>query len=313
MYLLKSVKSAKTGSAPANKYLHLRKLYIAGILLLSFFAIVNFPKYYDAGLNVENSLMIAFVMLSAIVLFYLERNSSSKGGVHPHEWNSAGGSMHAFSFANYFCPDCGARLWLASAKPDGAVEFCTPGKTLPGTMRFTCPHCLRQFDSEGVRPKQLDTSKLPREKVRDMLGQLKGARAYKLSAEYTRRYLLITVILLLVEIICIRFASARPINLLLPLCVGYFLFVSLINTFTALSTAYYVLDEGAVQKTAWGYRFYGFSATSSLVKLKSDGGAVWALLTGGENLLVSPIVDGWKDMLDELREKAARAGAMVRK
>ena len=62
-----------------------------------------------------------------------------------------------------------------------------------------------------------------------------------------------------------------------------------------------------------GYRFYGFSATSSLEKLKSDGGAVWALLTGGENLLVSPIVDGWKDMLDELREKAARAGAMVRK
>ena len=268
MYLLKSVKSEKAGSAPANKYLHLRKLYIAGILLLSFFAIVNFPKYYDAGLNVENSLMIAFV---------------------------------------------GARLWLASAKPDGAVEFCTPGKTLPGTMRFTCPHCLRQFDSESVRPKQLDTSKLPREKARDMLGQLKGARAYKLSAEYTRRYLLITVILLLMEIICIRFASARPINLLLPLCVGYFLFVSLINTFTALSTAYYVLDEGAVQKAAWGYRFYGFSATSSLVKLKSDGGAVWALLTGGENLLVSPIVDGWQDMLDELRKKAARAGAMVRK
>lgn len=288
-----------------KKYAQMRRLCIAGILLLGFYAISAFPGYYEAGLNLNNCLMMGFVLLSAIVLFYLERAYSSKEGARPHDWNSSGGSMHAFSFVRAFCPGCGARLGLAGQKAGELPVFCAPGKVLSEELKFTCPHCRRQYEEEQVVQEYGASSKLSGARAAEIMKEIKGLHPFRLCAEYTRHYLLITIILLLVQISCIYFARLRPVNLLLPLFVGYFLFVSVINTLTAAATRYYVTEKGVVQRTAWGYYLYGFSPKASLIRFPAEGGGfVWGLLTEAENLLISPIIADWEDMLKELKEKA---------
>lgn len=295
-----------------KKYAQMRRLCIAGILLLGFYAISTFPGYYEAGLNTYNCLMMAFVMLSAIVLFYLERTYSSKEGARPHDWNSSGGSMHAFSFARYFCPDCGARLNLASKEDQAPPVFCAPGKVLSENMEFTCPHCLRQYKEENVLQEYEATSKLTGGKAAELLKETKLLHQYRLNAEYTRRYLLVSVILLFVEISCCYFARHRPVNLLLPLFVGYFLFVSVVNTLTSMTTRYIVTERGVVQRAAWSYRLYAFSPKASLVRFPAEGGGyIWGLLTASDNLLISPIIKDWQDMLKELKEKANKANLFI--
>lgn len=288
-----------------KKYSQMRRLCIAGILLLGFYAISAFPGYYEAGLNLNNCLMMGFVLLSAIVLFYLERAYSSKEGAKPHDWNSSGGSMHAFSFVRAFCPDCGARLGLAGQKTGELPVFCAPGKVLSEELKFTCPHCRRQYEEEQVLQDYGASSKLSAARAAEIVKEIKGLHPFRLRAEYTRHYLLITIILFFIQISCIYFARLRPVNLLLPLFVGYFLFVSVINTLTAAATRYYVTEEGVIQRTAWDYYLYAFSPKASLIKFPAEGGGfVWGLLTEAENLLISPIIAGWEDMLKEMKEKA---------
>ena len=207
-----------------KKYAQMRRLCIAGILLLGFYAISAFPGYYEAGLNLNNCLMMGFVLLSAIVLFYLERAYSSKEGARPHDWNSSGGSMHAFSFVRAFCPGCGARLGLAGQKAGELPVFCAPGKVLSEELKFTCPHCRWQYEEEQVVQEYGASSKLSGARAAEIMKEIKGLHPFRLCAEYTRHYLLITIILLLVQISCIYFARLRPVNLLLPLFVVYFLF-----------------------------------------------------------------------------------------
>ncbi len=290
---------------PRKKYSQMRRVCIAGILLLGFYATTNFPAYYDAGLNTGNCLMMGSVMLSAIVLFYLERSYSSKEGARPHDWNTSGGSMHAFSFARCFCPDCGARLSLAAQKKGGGLVFYVPGKAPEENVKFSCPHCRRQYDEDKIARDYNAPSRLKSAEAAGMLEDIKYARKFKLSAEFTRHYMLVALVLLLVEISCVYFARLRPVNLLLPLFVGYFLFVALINLYTAIVSRYSVADKGVLHRTAWGYRLYEFSDKSSLVRCSGEGEtSSWALLTGSDNLLISPIIADWKELLKEIQDKS---------
>ena len=294
----------------SDKYTRMRWLCLGGIVLLSFYAITEFPGFYERGLDAGSVLMIGFVMLSGIALLHIERGCSSRSGRNRHDWASAGGSMYAFSWAGFYCSGCGAKLCLADLRPDG-VKFLAPGRAAEGEAAFICPHCGRRHKgSELVRAPER-SSRLRGEAAARLLPQVKKGRAWRLSKEYTRRYLLVTLILLLAEVSCAWMARTRPVNLLLPLFVGYFLYVSFINALTALATRYYVTDEGVVQRSPWGYRLYGFSEKASLVSLDGNGGAAWGLLTEAENLLVSPLIDDWRGLLEELRSRAAKKGVPV--
>ena len=77
-------------------------------------------------------------------------------------------------------------------------------------------------------------------------------RAYRLDRAYIKRYLTVTVILTLAEISSFYIARTSALYLLLPLAIGYFLYVSAGNLVTAAMTAYFVTDDGVYQRIPGG-------------------------------------------------------------
>ena len=97
-------------SVGGAKYKSLRTLCLAGIMLLAFYSVINFPGYYAQGPDTQQWIMIYLCLLSAIILLYITLASSSWEGKAPHDWHSSGGSMHAFTFGSLFCKKCGFSL-----------------------------------------------------------------------------------------------------------------------------------------------------------------------------------------------------------
>lgn len=297
--LLKNRKPAQAKQA------RLRLACLAGLILLSFYAITQFPVFYEDGPSLNEWVMIVFVMLSADVLLYIERASSNQSGRRPHDFASSGGSLHAFSFSTLFCKKCGAKLALGYVGKSGKPVFITPGATAPDNeqVTFFCPHCAKAVQEDAAVKRPFAYSKLKASRLRELLGDLRDAESYKLSPEYTKRYVFIAAILFLGEISCFWFARNSAIKLILPLAVGYFLFTALYNTAISLRTRYYVTADGVVQRGLWGYSMYEVTKSSSLIKFSGQQGTdAWGLYTETENLMISPIIVDYKNMLSSLKD-----------
>ena len=73
---------------------------------------------------------------------------------------------------------------------------------------------------------------------------------------------------------------------------------------TSMVTRYYVTADGIVQRTLWGYSMYKLEKGASLIKFNdSSDGDAWGLCTQKENILISPIITDYKDMLSELQKQ----------
>lgn len=302
MHFLKPIRAPKASAK--SRYPYLRTLSLAGILLLAFYAAVHFPGFYDAGPTLHQWFIIGSVMLSAIVLVHFERACSSREGLGKHDWNSSGGSLYAFSFGRFFCKKCGAKRILVSIGKQGKTFFLTPGKAAPenAAVGFYCPCCKDSVDERHCRKPAFSSSRVRAGEYAGLRWKLKNSPSYRLSKEYTRRYLLVTFILFLAEISSFYLARNRAVMLLIPLVVGYLLFVSAYNMLTALVTKYYVTDTGVIQRIPWGYSQYTLSAKSALVRFQGDGGEdAWGLYTDKENLMISPIITNYTVMLDDLK------------
>lgn len=291
--------------APGRKYKNLRTICLAGIMLLGFYAVATFPGYYEEGPDTQQWLMIGFCMLSAIILFYITLASNSWEGKSPHDWHTSGGSLHAFTFGVFSCKKCGAKRILVSLGKNGEPVFVTPGKAAPegGGIKFYCPYCVDSVDESGCEKKEFQFSRM---NTLDMaeLGKnfKKNHRAYRLSKEYTRRYALVTLILFFLEISAVSFAKKEAVRLLLPLVLGYFLFVSAYNMLTSIVSRYYVAGKGVVQRTLWGYSLYEVKKGASLVCFNdSEDSATWGLYSLKENILISPIIEDSKLLLAQLQ------------
>lgn len=298
----KLLKKNRNGS---GKYAKLRLACLAGLILLSFFAITQFPVYYEDGPTLREWVMIVFVMLSADVLLYIERASSNQSGRRPHDPASSGGSLHAFSFSTLFCKKCGARLALGYVGKSGKPVFITPGAAAPedAQTEYFCPHCAKAVTEEAAEKRQFASSKLKSSRLRELGKDFHAGEGYKLSPEYTKRYVFIVAILLLGEISCFWFARSSAIKLILPLAVGYFLFTALYNAALSLRTRYYVTADGVIQRGLWGYSMYEVTGSSSLIKFEGQQGTdAWGLYTEKENLMISPIIAGYKDMISALKD-----------
>lgn len=288
-----------------SKQASLRLACLAGLILLSFYAITKFPVFYEDGPSLNEWIMIVFVMLSADVLLYVERASSNQSGRRPHDFASSGGSLHAFSFSTLFCKKCGARLALGCVGKSGKTVFITPGTAASDNEKVTffCPHCAKAVPENAAEKRQFAYSKLKAPRLRELGEDLRAAESYRLSPEYTKRYAFIAVLLFLGEISCFWFARNSAIKLILPLSVGYFLFTALYNTAISLRTRYYVVADGVVQRGLWGYSMYEVTKSSSLIKFSGQQGTdAWGLYTEKENLMISPIIIDYKNMLSALKD-----------
>ena len=293
--------------APGTKYRQLRTMCLAGIMLLALFAVANFPGYYAQGPDVQQWIMIYLCMLSAIILMYIVLASSSWEGKAPHDWNSSGGSMQAFTFGSFFCKKCGARRALVGIGKNGRPVFITPGRAAPeGTsVKFHCPYCGDSVSESNCEKREFKFAKLRPTELAELGKDFKKTHhAYRLSKEYTRRYMLVTLILLFLEISAVNFARTEAVRLLLPLILGYFLFVSAKNMLTSMVSRYYVTEKGLVQRTLWGYSLYALKKGSSFIKFNdSSDSAAWGLFTEKENVLLSPIILEHKELIAQVQAR----------
>lgn len=295
-----------------NRYSIGRTSALSAIVLLAFFAVTTFPGYYNDGPSPRQWGMIAAVLLAAIVSVRFERSCSSKMGKRPHDWNSSAGSLHAFSFVKCPCTKCGARRIL-SYRDGKRIKYLTPGRAVPGSgeVLLFCPYCGSTAELQNVRPKKFTESRVRRSELRKASAMLSSVKAYRLDKAYIKRYLTVTVILTLAEISSFYIARSSAVCLLLPLAVGYFLYVSVGNLVTAAITAYFVTDDGVYQRVPGGYALFPINGKSSLVHFSDGEGLAWGLYTDTENLLISPVIAGWRDMLASVEAVCKECGTPV--
>lgn len=288
-----------------NKYAMGRNACLYGLVIVLFYAVTSFPGYFDPVPDYEHWGLIAMTILSGIVLLYFERFCSSRSGKRPHEWNSSGGTLHAFSFTNCRCAACSSRRVLCSVDGKGRTAYITPGMGVKdgASLGFYCVKCGTVVKAKDCTPEKFVSSKMKRADITSVLPLIRASKPYKLSRVYIKRYVTVAVIILFAEISSFYLARNAAVKLILPAFVGYFLFVSLYNLYTAAVTKYYVLDCGVVQKTPYGYSLFAFNESSSLVRFSEGERLSWGLYTSGENLLISPIIRDYEDMLREIKKK----------
>lgn len=299
---------------PGSRQRFQRTMSLAGIMLLAFYAAITFPGYYEQGPCLQQWFIIGSVMLSAIVLFFFERTCSSREGRSKHDWNTSGGSLYAFSFGRFTCKKCSRKRILVSLNKQGRLYFFIPGKAAPekDTVEFYCPCCKDSVGEADCKNASFSSSRIGTKEYAGLRKKLKHVTAYRLNKEYTRRYILVTFILFLAEISSFYLARDRAVMLLLPLCVGYFLFVSAHNMLTALVTKYYVTDTDVFQRILWGYSQYRISDHTTLVNFCGDGGEdAWGLYTERENLMISPIITEYSSMLDSIKAACLSNSAII--
>ena len=295
-----------------NRYSIGRTSALSAVVLLAFFAVTTFPGYYDGGPSPRQWGMITAVLLAAIVSIRFERSCSSRMGKRPHDWNSSAGSLHAFSFVKCTCAKCGARRVLGYR--DGKqIKYLTPGRAVPnsGEVLLYCPYCGSTAELQSVKPDKFTESRVRRSELRKTSAMLLPVRAYRLDRAYIKRYLTVTVILTLAEISSFYIARTSALYLLLPLAIGYFLYVSAGNLVTAAMTAYFVTDDGVYQRIPGGYALFPINAKASLVHFSDGEKLAWGLYTDTENLLISPVIAGWSDMLSSVETVCKERGIPV--
>ena len=295
-----------------DRYGSLRTVCLAGLLFLSFYAVTSFPAFYEQGPTGEQWGMIGAVLLSAILLLQTERSASSRSGKRPHDWNSAGGTLHAFSFRRRCCSVCGARRVLAFQEKGKTLRLLTPGLGVPegSTLRYYCPYCADTAESHAQ-----DLPFLPA-RVRGaalsaLSQQLRGQRGYRLEQGYRMRFFYVTLVLCCAEISCLYLARRAAVWLILPLVCGYFLYVSFKNMVIAFHTRYYLTADAVIQRIPGGYARFGLEPGSSLVRFSDGDRRSWGLYTATENLLLSPIIDGQEELIRRLRDACRDRGCPV--
>ncbi len=285
-----------------DPYASLRTACLAGLIFLSFYAVTRFPSFYEHGPDRQEWGMIGAVLLSAILLLYTERYASSRAGKRPHDWNTAGGTLHAFSYRRCCCARCSSRLVLAYRNANRFV-WLTPGTAVPqgGKLLFYCSRC-RSSATDGETDLPFVSARVRgREEISGLLQSLKGEKPFQLRRERAMRYVWISFVLVCAEISCFYLARRQAVWLILPLALGYFLFISLQNLFTAFLTRYYVTEFGIVQRIPGGYARYPFNERSTLVRFSDGNSSSWGLYTEAENLLISPVIGEYEDLVRKLR------------
>ena len=295
-----------------DRYGSLRTVCLAGLLLLSFYAVTQFPSFYEQGPDRQQWGMIGAVLLSAILLLQTERSASSRSGKRPHDWDSAGGTLHAFSFRRRCCSVCGARRIPVLSDPGKKLRYPTPGFAVPEgrTLRYFCPYC---GDTAENHAKDLPflSARVRGAGVSALSRQLRGQTGYRLEKSYRVRFVYLSLVLCCAEISCLYLARRAAIWLILPLVCGYFLYVSLKNMVIAYHTRYYVTQDAVVQRIPGGYARYGLERGSALVRFSDGERQSWGLFTVTENLLLSPIIEGQEEMIRALRGVCRDRGCPV--
>lgn len=286
-----------------NKYTTYNTLCLAGIVLVVFYAIINFPGYYEGGLDTQEWVRICLVMISGIVLLYMQRGCSSKEGARPHDYNTSGGTMHAFFFEQKVCTKCGTKLILAQKGNDPKLKYAAPGNAMEDNSEpvLYCCKCEETFDIHNVLNKNFKSSKISAFKFAGLGLTLKGKKAYKISGQYIKAHALTTLLTFIAVLPSFYFARKAPLRLILPAVVGYFFFVSVFNLLNYISARYYVVEAGVVQKSLWSYSFYPIDDTVCFVKYDVDNDAnAWGLITNGENLFISSMITDSNSLVKEL-------------
>lgn len=273
---------------------------LAGLILVAFYAISMIPPLYEDGLTANDWVMIVLILLSGIVLLYLERGYSSKSNTRPHDYKSSGGSMHAFSFDRRLCRKCGSRLVLAT-KTNGKTVYVAPGATSEGDVFFCCPKCGAAFAETDCPKETFEPSKMTLADYSKVNVKTKGLKAYKISTKYLKMHFLTAGITIAGSLYTFYLARLGPLKLILPFAVSYFTFVNIYNLLRYLSTRYYVTEDGIIEKSLWQIALYAFDDTVCVIRYGNEKGLrSRGIITSKENLLISAIIDGSEQMIDEI-------------
>ena len=189
----------------------------------------------------------------------------------------------------------------------------TPGAAVPqqAQLLFYCPRCGKNAADSAVDLDFVSARIRSREEIAALLRSLKSEREFPLRRDYAMRYVWISFVLACAEISCFFLARRQAIWLILPLTLGYFLFISLQNLFTAFYTRYYVTEAGIIQRIPGGFARYPFDEKSSLVRFSDGNGSSWGLYTDSENLLISPVIENFEEYLGQVKEACRDRNVIV--
>ena len=284
----------------------LKYLCLAALILLSYLAVTRIPALYADGLSVNDWIEILMLFLSGDALIYLERGFSSKENRRPHDWNSRGGSLHAFSFDNRVCPVCGTRLILAT-DVEGSIHPVAPGtsqsESEPG---FYCTRCKALYSPDACIQRLFQSSRIRAWSGKGPAPRPAAANAYRISSLYLRKHALVCFIALIAFIYSLYVFHRNPLHLLFPFFLSYFFFISFLNLLNYCSMRYSILDQGVLVRSLWSISLYAYDDCVCLIRYQEDGAvSSYGLITSKENLLISPVIESFEDMVIHLRKACA--------
>lgn len=291
-----------------NKYKRNKNMCLAGVMLVTLYAVITFPGYYENGPSLYDWTMIVLTLLSGIVLLYMERSFSSRECSRPHDLNTPGGSLNAFSFQNAVCAHCGGKLILAARDKVGRLSCVAPGSAAQESseMLYYCPQCDKAVCASERKIKEFATSSISVSRFAALGLKIQGKKYYRINSQYIKTHFLTTMLTLVATLSSFYFARASAIRLILPATVGYLLFVCVYNLLYYISMRYYVLDIGVLQRSLWGYSLYAFEDTVAVVSYGDESGSeVWGLITNKENLLISVMIKDSVEMIRDVRQRSA--------